>query len=182
MRLIHYYRDELDWDRLIRLVYDSGAWEMFSFSLLLLQHESGLELPGRVLRKVSEGLSRPTGTERRLLELCRSGTPWREAVRLMLERTGNQRYRRLMEKLGDRSIADWWVQIELPRNATALDVGAGMGTLTEAIAPHCSHVVALEPVRERIEFCRHRFREAGLGGVSCVRADALELPFGEGTF
>jgi 16S rRNA (adenine1518-N6/adenine1519-N6)-dimethyltransferase len=65
---------------------------------------------------------------------------------------------------------------ELTRNDTVLEVGAGLGTLTEALAARAGAVTAIEVDRRLIEVLRARL--GGLPNVRIVEGDALhaDLP------
>jgi len=58
-----------------------------------------------------------------------------------------------------------------------LDVGAGMGTNSHALATYYREVVAVEPVKERIEFMQQRFAQEGLTNVRILRSSLWKLPF-----
>lgn len=72
--------------------------------------------------------------------------------------------------------ANWHLLLSLSRDSTILDVGAGMGTISHALAMHYRQIIALEPVLERIEFMRYRFQQENLKNVQIVRASALNIP------
>jgi ubiquinone/menaquinone biosynthesis C-methylase UbiE len=73
--------------------------------------------------------------------------------------------------------ANWQYLIDLPPESRALDIGAGMGTNSHALASRCREVVALEPVLERTRFMRHRFGQENLSNVKIVRSSVWTLPF-----
>lgn len=77
---------------------------------------------------------------------------------------------------------DWLVLLPLDRERTvALDVGAGWGANSFALAPHVARVYAAEKIAERIEFVRLRALQDGATNVVPVRADLHALPFAPGS-
>lgn len=78
--------------------------------------------------------------------------------------------------------ANWQYLIDLPPGSRALDIGAGMGTNSHALAGRCQEVVALEPVLERVRFMRQRFGQENLSNVKIVRSSVWTLPFAPESF
>lgn len=72
----------------------------------------------------------------------------------VLDATTDPLYRRLRRATGRRS--------------TVLDVGAGPGRFTVALAPHVAAVTAVDPSGAMLDICRRQARRAGLGNVTCV--------------
>lgn len=70
--------------------------------------------------------------------------------------TGDPLYRRLRKATGRRS--------------TVLDVGAGPGRFTLALAPHVAAVTAVDPARALLDTCRRRAARAGLANVTAVHS------------
>ena len=54
------------------------------------------------------------------------------------------------------------------RTSTVLDVGAGPGRFTLALAPHVAAVTAVDPSGAMLDLCRRRARRLGLDNVTCV--------------
>jgi SAM-dependent methyltransferase len=77
---------------------------------------------------------------------------------------------------------NWQWLIDLPQGSRVLDIGGGTGTVSHALALHYREVIALEPVLERVEFMRRRFRQEGLSNVKVVRSSVWNLPFGPKSF
>lgn len=73
--------------------------------------------------------------------------------------------------------ANWHWLLDLPADSRVLDVGAGMGANSHALAMHYREVVALEPVRERVEFMQERFAQEKLENVTILRSSLWTLPF-----
>ena len=78
--------------------------------------------------------------------------------------------------------SNWHWLLDLPADSRVLDVGAGTGTNSHALALHYREVVALEPVLERIQFMRHRFAQEQISNVKIVRSSLWTLPFPPGSF
>ena len=61
-----------------------------------------------------------------------------------------------------------------------LDVGAGLGAHSHALACRFREVFALEPVREQVDFMRARFAQEGIRNVKILRASPWDIPFPPG--
>ncbi len=84
--------------------------------------------------------------------------------------------------IGNLRKANWHLLLDIDRNSRILDVGAGSGVLSHALSFDYSHIVALEPVLERIEFMKTRFQQDKRNNITLVRGDVLNLPFPESYF
>jgi SAM-dependent methyltransferase len=64
------------------------------------------------------------------------------------------------------------------RRSTALDVGAGPGRFTLALAPHVAAVSAVDPSGAMLDLCRRQARRARLDNVTCVqgRWEDVDVP------
>jgi SAM-dependent methyltransferase len=62
-------------------------------------------------------------------------------------------------------------------NRRCLDIGSGLGNLSEMLSHYYDRVYSLEPVPERIEFQKRRFKNSNINNVTIVRGNALDLPF-----
>ncbi|MDQ3897141.1 MAG: class I SAM-dependent methyltransferase [Actinomycetota bacterium] len=56
------------------------------------------------------------------------------------------------------------------RRSTVLDVGAGPGRFTLALAPHVAAVTAVDPSGAMLDICRRQARRLGLDNVTCIHA------------
>ncbi len=90
--------------------------------------------------------------------------------------------RRPSEMILNLDRANWKWLTGLPAESRVLDVGAGMGANSHALATRFRGVVALEPVSERIEFMRHRFAQEGLANIRVVQSSLWTLPFAPESF
>jgi SAM-dependent methyltransferase len=77
---------------------------------------------------------------------------------------------------------NWHWLLNLPPESRVLDLGAGMGANSHALGLQYREVVALEPVRERVQFMRQRFAQEGLSHVKVVRSSLWTLPFPPASF
>jgi len=63
-----------------------------------------------------------------------------------------------------------------------LEVAAGTGIVTEAIAQTCESVVATDYAAAMVEALKRRVQDAGLRNVTCEQADIYSLPYSSGEF
>jgi 2-polyprenyl-3-methyl-5-hydroxy-6-metoxy-1,4-benzoquinol methylase len=91
----------------------------------------------------------------------------------------------LDEPMRDYICAPWRADFQklwnLGPNSAVLDVGAGWGGISAALAANFSRVVAVEGVLERTRFIRQRARQENLP-LETVCADFLRLPLAPGQF
>ena len=97
---------------------------------------------------------------------------WRRA----LEQSASSHVRQARVWLENLDRASWHLLLPASADATVLEIGAGLGTVTHALALAYRCVLALEPTMERVTFMRRRFAEEGLGNVHVIQADPLDLP------
>src|SRR6266516_3675868 len=78
--------------------------------------------------------------------------------------------------LTDRNILQRIVDaLEPAPDDLVVEIGAGKGSLTVALAPRVAKVVAVEKDRRLARDCGLRIAECGLGNVTVVEGDALKL-------
>ena len=65
---------------------------------------------------------------------------------------------------------------------SVLEVAAGTGIVTSAIAQSSDSVVATDYAAAMVEALEQRVQEAGLKNVTCAQADVYALPYSEGEF
>jgi ubiquinone/menaquinone biosynthesis C-methylase UbiE len=77
-----------------------------------------------------------------------------------------------------------WVvgMIEPSSQAAALDVGAGTGHLSRALAPRVKRLVAFDLTPQMLDRNKHLTEEAGLTNVSFQQGDTYALPFPDASF
>jgi SAM-dependent methyltransferase len=78
--------------------------------------------------------------------------------------------------------ANWHWLTDLSPESRVLDLGAGMGTNSHALAGRFREVFALEPVRERVEFMKQRFAQDGINNVKILRTSLWDIPFAPNSF
>ena len=61
----------------------------------------------------------------------------------------------------------------LDHASTVVDLGAGTGTFTLAVAPHCRRVIAVDVSSAMLDFLRNKITAAGLSNVESVQAGFL---------
>ena len=78
----------------------------------------------------------------------------------------------------------WKLFLELPPGARLLDLGCGLGNLTQNLAPHVGETVALDLTWERLQFAQQRFAKfnAGQDITLVAGGDGPHLPFPDGHF
>ena len=78
---------------------------------------------------------------------------------------------------------DWLVDSLAPGSTDrALDVGAGAGHASLAVAPHVAEVVATDPTPEMLAVGATLAAERGIANIRFVEASAASLPFDDGSF
>lgn len=112
-----------------------------------------------------------------LREMARE--PWREVLHRKLRRWDPGLYRYAT----DITRADGLLMVPLERESWVLDYGAGWGTLTWALAPWVTGVVALDSTWERLQFLQLKAAQEGWQHVFPLWAgDILPLPLPAGFF
>ncbi len=102
---------------------------------------------------------------------------WRSAVEEMADEPGIQpRY------LAKTTRADFQYLLPLSPQAVVLDIGAGMGTLAQALAARAGLYVALENDTARLRFTQIRLQQEGLTNTVCLHASALKAPLARHAF
>lgn len=79
-------------------------------------------------------------------------------------------------------IDDYLTKINAIHVKKVLDVGTGIGFFVPTLASYAENVVALDYSDDILEQVSAMARHRGLGNVTTVRGDILELPFEDGAF
>lgn len=88
----------------------------------------------------------------------------------------------MYQYIADLNRASWIPILPIGPESTVLDVGAGLGVLTHALALQFEKVVSVEPITERVNFTRVRLEQEGLKHVDLVQTTLDSLPFFDRTF
>ena len=111
---------------------------------------------------------------RDLMERCFSECEkrhWHEALREVL----GERYKEIIRYASDPTRTDWQYLLPLSPESCVLDLGAGWGANTFALAPRCKTVFALEKVAERVRFMEIRKRQDKVSNVVILDGDFHNL-------
>ena len=85
--------------------------------------------------------------------------------------------------LSSQEILGWIVEnLPLRKNYRVLDVAAGTGHLSRAIAPHVKEVVAIDITPEMIAQARSETARMKLGNIVIDEGDAEDLPYQDSSF
>lgn len=89
----------------------------------------------------------------------------------------------LRQYLLDVTRVDWLCHCLTKSNKLrCLDLGSGLGNLSESLSHIYQDVYSLEAVTERIEFQKRRYKNSHLSNITIVRGNVLELPFEDNFF
>jgi SAM-dependent methyltransferase len=77
---------------------------------------------------------------------------------------------------------NWRWLLDLPRASRILDLGAGLGANSHALATPHAEVFAAEPASGCVQFMRHRFMQENLANVRIVWSSMWTLPFSPQSF
>ncbi len=110
------------------------------------------------------------------------GKNWKNALKDILDRNPRKQFPEPYSFATDLSRANWIFLTDLKKNGIALDIGGGLGTVSEIMSHYCKKVYCIEPVDERIRFCKKRFEQEGIKNIQLIKGNALQLPFEDNTF
>lgn len=113
----------------------------------------------------------PLETFRDILRLAKRNS-WRQVLQEYPDSTVQEASKMILNL--DR--ANWHLLVDLPSSSRVLDVGAGTGTISHALAKRFHEVIAVEPVLEHAQFMQLRFRQEDLSNVMVIRSSIWELP------
>ncbi len=103
---------------------------------------------------------------------------WRSAIEFCLQ----PEHSKLIDYIANEIRADWRYLIPLEKNHSVLDIGAGWGAISAVLSRHSNLVVALERIRQRVEFLKLRYHQDKIDNVQILQTDFSLLPFEENTF
>jgi SAM-dependent methyltransferase len=103
---------------------------------------------------------------------------WRKAISEKIKGP----YPDLYDDMTDETRADFRFILPLQAQSKVLEVGAGFGTVSFGLQPHCGWVTAVESGADQAQFIEIRRAEEGLENMEVAIANALELPFAPETF
>jgi SAM-dependent methyltransferase/aminoglycoside phosphotransferase (APT) family kinase protein len=110
-------------------------------------------------------------------EIDRDG--FRTAVQRFLKEYNAEQAEAFYENTFSRERAAWKFALSLPDNATVLDLGAGAGVVSMALAPHCASVLACDITWERLSFLKRWAAYEAVNNIAFVcGGDTERIPFG----
>jgi len=92
------------------------------------------------------------------------------------------RHPNLRDYITDFKRTDWLSHCLSKNNLRCLDIGSGLGNISNLLSRNYHEVYSLEAVKERIEFQKRRFENSNRKNITVVRGNALELPFPDNFF
>jgi len=85
--------------------------------------------------------------------------------------------------LSRADLLDWIVgELDLRREDTVLDIAAGTGHLSRAMAPAVERVVGIDLTPEMLDEARRAAAGQGLANTEFVEGNAVDLPYADGAF
>ena len=85
--------------------------------------------------------------------------------------------------LSSQDILEWIVSgLPLQKDFRVLDVAAGTGHLTRAIAPHVQEVVSIDITPEMLEIARRETAQSNLNNITIDEGNAADLPYEDASF
>ncbi len=106
-----------------------------------------------------------------LLEALEAGMPWRTALRELGLPTLSYK----PDWFTNDAKAAFYLMMSSPRNALAIDFGAGSGVIASTLAQQFGRVIALERDPRWCRFMRYRFAE-DRADVDVIEASGLDIP------
>jgi len=88
----------------------------------------------------------------------------------------------LHDYITDFRRTDWLCHCLSNNNFRCLDIGSGLGNISNLLSKNFKEVYSLEAVKERIEFQKRRYKNSNSKNIKVVRGNALELPFEDNFF
>jgi SAM-dependent methyltransferase len=78
--------------------------------------------------------------------------------------------------------ADWLCHCIGKNRLRCLDIGSGLGNISELLSYTYQQVYSLEAVKERIDFQKRRYKNSARTNITIARGNAFELPFPDNYF
>lgn len=107
---------------------------------------------------------------------------WKSVLKEVTEKNPRDQFPEPYSFATDLSRANWHFLLSLPKKSKVLDIGAGLGTISEILSNYYEEVISIEPVKERLFFLKKRFEQEGIKNIRLMQMNALELPFPENSF
>lgn len=107
---------------------------------------------------------------------------WKSVLKEVIEKKSRDQFPEPYSFATDLSRANWQFLLSKKKKNKALDIGAGLGTISEVLSHYYDEVISIEPVKERLFFLKKRFEQDGIKNIRLIQANALELPFPENSF
>lgn len=93
-----------------------------------------------------------------------------------------KKFPRLRPYITDKKRADWVYNVIGNERKNCLDIGSGLGNISENLSFIFENVYSIEAVAERIEFQKRRFKNSGRSNIHVSRGNVLSLPFRDNYF
>ncbi len=93
-----------------------------------------------------------------------------------------KKFPRLRAYITDKKRADWVFNILGNERNNCLDIGSGLGNISENLSYIFEKVYSVEGVKERIEFQKRRFKNSKRSNIYISRGNVLSLPFRDNYF
>jgi SAM-dependent methyltransferase len=103
---------------------------------------------------------------------------WLRAVQMRYLEKNYTKY----QYIADFNRASWKSILPLGPKCTVLDIGSGLGAITQSLAYNYEKVISVEPISERIRFTNLRVKQENLDNVELVQTNILSLPFFDDSF
>jgi ubiquinone/menaquinone biosynthesis C-methylase UbiE/thiamine kinase-like enzyme len=93
-----------------------------------------------------------------------------------------RKFPRLRGYITDKKRADWVYNVLGTERKNCLDIGSGLGNISENLSYIFENVYSVEAVKERIDFQNRRFKNSDRSNIYISRGNALSLPFKDNYF
>jgi SAM-dependent methyltransferase len=93
-----------------------------------------------------------------------------------------QKFSYLRQYIADKKRVDWVYNVLENSRINCLDIGSGLGNISENLSFIFENVYSVEAVKERIEFQKRRFKNSKRSNIYISRGNVLSLPFKDNFF